>query len=51
MRAVFTMALLAAGVAVGQPPAKRPAGLEVVPADGFAFVSVNVAKVWDEPTL
>jgi len=43
--------LVAAGVAVGQPPAKRAGGLDVVPADGFAFVSVNVAKVWDTPAL
>ncbi len=43
--------LVAAGAAVGQQPAKRAAGLDVVPADGFAFASVNVAKVWDAPAL
>ncbi len=43
--------LVAAGAALGQPPAKRAAGLDVVPADGFAFVSLNVAKVWDTQAL
>lgn len=43
--------LVVAGAALGQPPAKRAGGLDVVPADGFAFVSVNVAKVWDTAAL
>lgn len=41
----------ATGTAVAQPPGKVPAGLDVVPADGFAFVSVNVAEVWDTAGL
>lgn len=53
MRALMTVVgvLAAGGIAAGQPPAKRAGGLDAVPADGFAFVSVNVGKVHDADVL
>ena len=50
------LALLTLGPATApaQPPAAPPAkaaGLDVVPTDSFAFLTVNVAKLWDNPNF
>lgn len=57
---VLLCALLVVGLALPAPaqpvplppvvPAK-PAGLEVIPTDSFAFVTVNVGKLWDNPSF
>ncbi len=43
-------ALLLPGFAVAADP-KRAAGTETIPADGFAFISVNVAQLYDAEGL
>lgn len=38
-------------LAVAQPPAPpaKPAALDAVPTDAFAFLTVNAGKLWDDP--
>lgn len=38
-------------LAVAQPPAPpaKPAALDAVPTDSFAFLTVNAGKLWDDP--
>ncbi len=54
--AIFAPVLLvviAATPLVAQPPAQpaKPAALDAVPTDSFAFLTVNAGKLWDNPSF
>ncbi|HEX4612392.1 MAG TPA: hypothetical protein VH092_29630 [Urbifossiella sp.] len=51
------VALACAAIVPAQPPAAGggppaiPKGLDVIPRDGFLVMTVDVAKLWDDPAL
>lgn len=49
--APILLGLIVAAPLAAQPPVPptKPAGLDVVPTDSFAFLTVNAGKLWDNP--